>query len=166
MPRKLIKRLLPDPDRVKNHQSLRFLGQRLHDPNLWHLNRYSVSTAVFMPAPGQMLAAAALALWWRANLPISVVLVWVTNPVTMPPVFYFSYRLGATLLHRPTLPMEFQPTWEWLSERLVYIWEPLLLGSVVGGLFFGLLGAALVRVLWRINVLHRWRQRRQRRQAK
>lgn len=171
MPRKLIRRLLPDPERFIGHRSLRMLGGRLHDPNLWHLNRYSVSTAVFIglfiafiPIPVQMLTAALLALWWRANLPISVILVWVTNPLTMPPVYYFAYRVGATILHRPAYPFEFEPTLAWLSERIGYIWEPLLLGCVISGLFFGLLGAALVRLTWRISVLRRWRQRRRQRQ--
>lgn len=171
MARKLFKRMMPDPDRVKNHRSLRFLGERLHDPNLWHLNRYSVSVAFFiglfmamMPIPAQMVAAALLALWWRANLPISVVLVWITNPLTMPPIFYVCYRVGAALLQHPARDIQFQLTPEWLTESLGQIWEPFLLGCLISGLFLGLLGAASIQVLWRVHVLHRWRQRRKRRQ--
>src|SRR5690625_7959433 len=81
MPRKALQRLLPDPSRFAGHRSLRLLRGRLHDPNLWYLTRHSVSTAVFIglfialiPMPLQMLTAALLALWWRANLAISVAL--------------------------------------------------------------------------------------------
>ena len=170
MPRKALQRLLPDPSRFAGHRSLRLLRGRLHDPNLWYLTRHSVSTAVFIglfialiPMPLQMLTAALLALWWRANLAISVALVWVTNPLTMPPVYYFAYRLGAALLQRPVQPLEFEPSLTWLIERLAYIWDPLLLGSLVLGLALGAGGAILVRICWRVSVARRWRQRRHRR---
>jgi uncharacterized protein len=104
MPRRLFKRYMPSPDSIKGNKSLRFLGTLIHDPNLWHLNRHSVARAMavglfwaMIPMPMQMLAAAAVAIALRANLPISIGLVWLTNPITMPPVFYCSYKLGAWL---------------------------------------------------------------------
>ena len=79
MPRRLFKRYMPDPEDLKGHPTLRHLGQVLHDPNLWHLNRHSVSRAMamglfaaFIPIPMQMLLAASLAVISRANLPISI----------------------------------------------------------------------------------------------
>ena len=108
MPRRLFKRYMPDPESIRSQKSLRFLGKLTHDPNLWHLNRHSVSRAMaaglfaaFIPMPMQMLLAAGLAVWIRSNLPISVGLVWLTNPITMPPVFYCTYKLGAWLMQVP-----------------------------------------------------------------
>ena len=109
MPRRLIRRYMPDPSSIREHKSLRFLGTLLHDPNLWHLNRHSVARAMavglfaaFIPIPMQMLLAAALAVSVRGNMPIAVSLVWLTNPITMPPVFFCTYQLGAWLMNRPS----------------------------------------------------------------
>lgn len=45
MPKKLIKKYLPPPEIMQEHKILQFLGERLHDANLWHLNRHSVARA-------------------------------------------------------------------------------------------------------------------------
>ena len=125
MPRRLFKRYMPHPDRIKDNKSLRFLGSLIHDPNLWHLNRHSVSRAMaiglfwaMIPMPLQMLAAAASAITGRANLPISIGLVWLTNPITMPPVFYCSYKFGAWLMNTPTLQMPDHITISWVGHVL------------------------------------------------
>ena len=35
---------------------------------------------------------------FRANLPLSVAGVWISNPITMPPMMYFAYLFGNKLL--------------------------------------------------------------------
>ena len=107
MPRKFFKKYMPDQHLLRSHRSLRWLGTHLHDPNLWHLTRKSVSRAflvgvfcAFLPIPGQMIVAAALALLCTSNLAISIGLVWLTNPLTMPPVFVItSYSIHYTKLY-------------------------------------------------------------------
>ncbi len=166
MPRHLIKRYTPDPAALKKHKHLRHLGALLHDENLWHLNRRSVSGGVaaglfwaMIPIPAQMVAAALTAIACRINLPISVALVWITNPITIPPVFYFNYLVGTWLLGAPADVGEFQLSAEWIMAEINAIWKPLCLGSVVIGILLGGIGYAAMRVYWRWHVLKRFRTR-------
>lgn len=173
MPKKLLKRLTPSSDTIKNHPSLQRFAHWLHDANLWHMNRYSVSMATFIglfaafiPLPSQMPIALVLAIWWRANVPISVALVWLTNPITSPPLFYGAYKLGNLLLRREPQALQFEASLDWVGSQIGNIWAPLLVGSLTAGIVFGLIGAALVRVAWRVHVGMRWTARKKARCAK
>lgn len=171
MPRHLIKRYMPDPNTIREHKSLRFFGRLLHDPNLWHLNRRSVARAMgvglfaaLMPIPLQMLLAALLVIWVRGNLPIGVSLVWLTNPLTMPPVFYCTYKIGALLMGLPPRHLPDEMSWEWISGQLTTMWQPFLLGSVVAGVVLGVMGYCLTMGYWRWWVGRQWRLRREKRE--
>jgi len=173
MPKKLIKQFAPDHEAIRNNRHLRVFGRLLHDPNLWHLNRRSVAGAFFwglfwamIPMPLQMLAAAASAILFRVNLPIAVALVWLTNPLTMPPVFYFNYLVGCWLMQRPVTVTDFQPSLAWFESVVGHIWEPLMLGSVVVGLLLAVLGYAGMRGFWRWHVLHQYKRRQASRAAR
>ena len=74
-----------------------------------------------------MVLAAGLAILVRVNLPISVALVWVTNPLTMPPMFYFAYYVGVHLLGMPPVDFELSFSWEWLRSVMSTIGTPFLL---------------------------------------
>ncbi|MFH1262781.1 MAG: DUF2062 domain-containing protein [Pseudomonadota bacterium] len=162
---------MPDHHKVRTHKRLQFLGTLLHDPNIWHFNRQSASGGVavglfwaMIPMPFQMIPAAACAVWFRVNLPISVALVWLTNPVTMPPIFYGAYRLGSWILGtRVRNNLVFEMSVEWLTGRLSSIWQPLLLGSLVLAVAASVIGYVTVRLLWRLRVVLQFRVRKNRR---
>lgn len=166
MPRKTLKRLLPRPDKLKAHKSLQVFGYLLHQNQLWHLHRRSASWAcaiglfcAFVPIPFQMVLAAAVAILCRVNLPLSIALVWITNPFTMPPIFYTCYLLGAFLLNTPPQPFDFELSFEWLGNKLVFIWEPFLLGCFVAGTVSAILGFFSMHLIWRYSVVKSWKQR-------
>lgn len=172
MPKKLIKKYLPSSESIKNNKSLGFLGDMIHEPNLWHLNRHSVVKAFAiglfwgcMPMPFQMVAAALFALWLNANLPLSVAIVWFSNPITMPPIFYFEYLVGAWILDMPTVAFENEFSIEWLKDKLYEIGVPLYLGAVVCGIVLSTFGAFTVSFLWKRNALKRWKARKRRQKS-
>lgn len=173
MPKKLFKRFLPSPQFIKDHPSISFLGPVIQDPNLFHLNRYSVSMAflvgvflAFFPIPAQMVVAAFVAIVVRCNLPIAVALVWITNPLTIAPIFFATYKLGTWLLDTPTMNLNITFTWEWINSELHRIWKPLLVGSLCAGSFFSIVSYATIKILWHWHVGYQWRHRRERRLKK
>jgi uncharacterized protein (DUF2062 family) len=170
MPRKILQRFLPDPATLRSRRELRFLGGLLDDPFLLHLNRRSVAGAcalglfvAFIPVPGQMPIAALLAILLRVNLVLSLAMVWTTNPITMPPIFYFCYRVGSWLLGNAERE-PFQLTLEWFWLELGIIWQPFLLGCFVVGTIVAALAYTLVQLLWRLHVMRTARRRRSRRE--
>jgi uncharacterized protein (DUF2062 family) len=170
MPRRFLLRYLPRPGSIKASSQLRLLGRLIEDPMLLHLNRRSVAGGVavglfvaFIPLPIQMILAALLAILLRVNLVIAVVAVWISNPFTMPPMFYFSYVVGTWIIGGPVISTAFEPTLSWFWQRLSEIWQPLLMGSFVVGSIVSLAGYGAVHLLWRLHVIHVLRRRRARR---
>lgn len=173
MPKKFLRRWLHTPKFLAGHGSPRLLKPLLQDPNLFHLNRHSVSTAffvglfcAFLPIPGQTIIAGLLALFFGCNLPISLALIWITNPLTIPPIFFLTYELGRWLLHSPPMDFDIHLSWEWFTLQGRAILAPLLLGSLISGLVFGGLGFVAMYQLWRWTVVRNWENRKRRRQGK
>ncbi len=173
MAKKLIQRWMPDPEKIRAIPALHFLGDLLHDPNLFHLNRHSVSVAffvgifiAFLPIPGQMPAAAIAALMFRCNLPLAVALVWISNPLTIAPIFYACYKLGAWVLQTPPLAFSIELSWQWATNELVKLWKPLITGSLLCALTFGGLGYITMQGFWRWQVMRNWERRQQIRQGR
>jgi len=167
----LMRRLTPDTKTIKEHRHLRVFGRLLHDPNLWHLNRRSAAGAfavglfmMYMPPFGQMLMAAGAAIAFRVNLPLSVALVFITNPVTIPPMFYFAYLLGAWALGREVAPFDLQ-FWTEPANWLLIL-SPLALGCLICAAACSVLGYLGVRIAWRWHVTRQMQRRRARRQAR
>lgn len=169
MPRKFLKRYLPSHETLKSRRELRPLGILLDDPFLLHLNRRSVAGGfsvglfmAFVPLPTQMIMAAAAAVALRVNIVIAVATVWLTNPITMPPIFYFCYRLGTWILNTPQGP-RFEPTLDWFWHEMGNIWQPFLLGCLVMAVTSALAGYGLAHLIWRAHVVHHWKRRQTRR---
>lgn len=172
MARNFLKRFIPTPETIKQNPALRLFEKFLHDPNLFHLNRHSVSVAFFwgiliaiLPIPGQMPVAALAALIFRCNLPIAVALAWITNPFTTPFFLVLTYHVGAFILQSEPFAMDPKFTFEWVTNSLGIIWKPLLLGSLITGIAAGALGYCAMRIYWRWSVTRAWVKRKQLRAA-
>ncbi len=162
MPRKFIKRFLPSRKSFHETSQLRPLKGFLHDPCLWHLNRRTVSGAVaiglfsaYLPMPLEMLVAAMMAILFRVNLPLAVIFVWVSNPLTWIPLYGAGYMLGAKILGREMVSFD-DMTMSWLMSQVLPLW----LGSLILGSILALLGYLATRGLWRLHIVRHWEKRK------
>ncbi len=169
MPKRIIKKYMPDHKIIREHKYLKIFGALLHGANLWHLNRRSVSGAfavgffcAFIPLPFQMIIAAAIAILVRVNLPISVSLVWISNPITMPPLFYGSYKVGAFAMGQEAVKLDCELTIEWFASQLDFIWQPFLLGSLICAVISAIIAYVTIRLLWRLHIIRHLKERRAR----
>lgn len=162
-----LKKYLPTREQLRQTRTLRFLGELIFAPNLWHFNRHSVSYAClvgffccFLPMPFQMVPATILSVWIGCNMPITIALVWISNPITVAPMFYSTYRFGSWILGNPPHFEKITISLDWLAAQLANVWQPLLLGSLVCGIAFGLTSFVMVRIYWRWKVKRNWHFRK------
>ena len=173
MPREFLKRYSPSPKTIRENKALLCLGDNIHQPSLWLLNRHSVGRAfaiglfcAWLPMPLQTVVAAFFAILFRAHIPLSVALVFVTNPITIPPMFYFAYRLGSFLLGIEVEAVSMDFSWEWFATTMGQIWQPLLFGSLILGVISAMAGYLTIHLLWRKSIKRRWKDRVEAREAR
>ena len=167
MPRRFLKKILPKPHHIQGHKLLRVFGDRLMDPRLWAVHRRAVTGAFgvglaicFIPLPVHTLVAGLIALTWRLNVPaIYGTIFLINNPLTMVPIYYLAYRVGALLLGTPPQHFAFHLSWQWLQYGLGPLWQPFLVGCLVCSMVAGLAGWCVLEFVWRWEVRRRYRTR-------
>lgn len=166
MPKNIIKKFTPSPEFLQNHQHLKMFGELLHKPNLWAVNRKSVPGAfaiglfvAWLPIPFQMVLAAALAIMFSVNIPVSVALVWITNPFTMPVMFYCAFLTGSKILGVDVQDVKLQISWEWLQQSFTTIGPSFLLGCIVLGIAFAIAGYIAIKSLWQYSIAFKIKKR-------
>jgi uncharacterized protein (DUF2062 family) len=179
--RKFLHQFLPHHESVKNNRWLKPFGSWLQQPGLWHLHRRSVAKGVaiglfcgLIPGPLQMLAATLLTIVWRANLPVALFATLYTNPLTIVPLYLLAYRLGSWVLgaqgpgatgnpglHELPWQSGLSEWWGWLAQ----LGKPLLIGLPLLALILAIAGYGIVRIVWRVGTVLKWRARNRRRAA-
>jgi len=101
-----------------------------------------------------------LAILIRSNLIVSVGLVWITNPITIPPIFYFTYKVGTYILGTKPIDGSMEFGYQYIIAELASIWWPLITGSIVCAIIFSVISYFLVNILWVWNVRNSWKNRR------
>lgn len=165
----------PSRQLLEGSRWLRPLGFALARPGVWHLNRRSAALGVaiglltgLMPGPTQILSAAFLSVVLRANLPAAVLTTLYTNPVTIVPIYWLAYQIGARVTGEsgamPPLP-EFNvaSAGSFFTDMGTWVWalgDTLLIGLLLQGWLSACLGYLAVVGAWRWSVVRRWRLRK------
>lgn len=126
-------------------------------PEYLSTNRRMVSRAVliglfiaFIPMPMQMLLVLAVMPFVRFNVPIALAMCWISNPFTMPGMYYVEYLTGSFILGSE--PMSVDMTLEWFSEHIEDIFAGLYTGTIFYATIGSLSGYWLVNHFWKSSV--------------
>lgn len=180
MPKERLKQWLPKPEELRKNKAIGMFAPFLADPRLWYMNRSSLVRAIyigvicaFVPLPGQMILALMGALLFRANIPMSITLTWLTNPLTAIPVYWATYSIGAMLLGEPaigirtigivltdiTLWLTADGTNPFLLHKNVFSFKVFLLGLIVTAIATSVILGIAFRLFWRYRINEDWKKR-------
>ncbi|MGI9344706.1 MAG: DUF2062 domain-containing protein [Gammaproteobacteria bacterium] len=162
------------PEYLLDTPGLSWLGQRLLKPKLWTLDRGGLARGVavgiyiaWIPMPFQMLLAVPTAVFLNANLPASIISVWISNPLTWLPMFTIAYQVGSLVLHPPAdtlLQILSNASWAEIIELAPETLKVALTGALILQIVTTALGFLLVLLFWDgCNEIYRnWRDERPR----
>lgn len=159
MPRRFFRKFAVKRHHVSQKWFLSPFQHMLHDHRLWGIRRKNVVPAFalglfisFLPFPGHFVFATLAALALRINIPVAALSTFVVNPITVGPLFYFAYRVGAVILSIEPGPFSFELSLEWVQNVFVTVWLPLSLGCALVGAIAALTGYVVLDGLWRYSI--------------
>jgi len=144
--------------KTSKHKRLKEFIKKYKIPHEYlSINRRMVARGVFfglfiafIPMPMQMLAVIALMPFVKFNVPIGITMCWLSNPFTMPPMYYMEYLTGSFFLGTEVQPVKM--TIEWFSENIKNIFLPLYVGTAFYSIAGSSLGYYLVNHFWKSSV--------------
>ena len=132
----------------------------LRHPYLWHFTYESVArgvavgffTGIIPILPFQTLLAITIAILIRANLPVALLASWISNPITILPLAYFTYYVGSLTLNGTLDPnIEFA----WQMDNFKDAWAtfgvPFFVGLPIVAFGAGLFGYFSVKLTEYVN---------------
>ena len=168
--RKWFKQISPEREALLAHRWLRPVAHRLTQPAIWHFSRRNVARGValglfvgFVLPIGQIVVAALLASSARGNLLVAALATLVTNPVTIPPIYYAAFRTGSVLLGSAGNHLASHDAGNSLPASLLDFVMGASLPTIIGLLLFATISAAAgfgaVHLAWRLSLWRQWRSR-------
>lgn len=138
----------------------------------FNINRKMVTRGVFVglfwgfiPMPMQMLAVVATTPFIRFNVPISIAMVWLSNPFTMPPMYYIEYLTGNFILGHENIK-DIELTLEWFSANIGDIFIPLYVGTAFYSIVVSTLIYFVLNWLWIKSVKEEKSEKEEKRRSK
>lgn len=104
----------------------------------------------FMLIPFQTVIALILALLLRANIPLSLGVIWINNPFTVAPIYYLCYKVGALMLNKTNMHVG-KITLKMIRENLHLIWQPFLLGTFICGSIAAAIAYFVSSIAWKMR---------------
>jgi len=100
-----------------------------------------------------------VAVFCRINIPTIMLALITVNPLTIVPIYLLAYKIGVLVTRAPEHAFKFHMSWNWVQHGLGPMWKPFLVGCGITGALVGLVGYALLDVMWRYSVRKQYRER-------
>ena len=159
---------MPKRSDMERNRWLAPIAHRFGRSELWRFTRRSVPRGValglfaaFIVPLGQIFLAAFLALPLRANVPISALVTFVTNPFTLPFWLVVANRVGRFALMDAGMKSAMSVDGTWWSEFGWFLQTAgvTAFGFVILAMASALLGYVGASLAWRWLVARRWSRR-------
>lgn len=156
---------LPRRSNVHRYPVLKWFAETAYKRSyLWSFKGQSMQAALFwgiwismLPIVGiQMIVVFFVSLLVRANLPLIVALQWISNPLTMGPIYFADYKIGMILINLMGFKYPknslLSRNYDWsefsMKEllRLLDTFPPMFLGGSVLGIFMGVFAVFLYKI--------------------
>ena len=145
----------------RENLNLGWLSKYLNDPELWKWNKRTIAKAfaiglfcAFLPMPAHTLLVAILAVLFSANILLSILIVWVNNPITMVPIYYFTYKLGASIMGIEMDP-DFEFSFGYLMDNFGAATIALWIGGIVVSIVSAILGYFSIITIYKYKAFKR-----------
>ena len=159
-----------------NSSWLRGMGPWLDRHDVFSFTREPLARGVaigmlcgLIPGPVQVLGALGMCAWLRGNAIAAAIATVYTNPLTIAPLYWLAFQIGAFLLPgkhvMPRLEIPHGDLTQWvlgLGEWMIALGSPLLLGLPVLALLLTANAYALVQLFFLTPVIRRARRMRAR----
>ena len=146
---------VPSREELEANRWLRVLAPYLADTKLWHWSRRGVAAGVaiglfigLLIPVAQILLAAVAAVVLRANIPVAAAATFITNPFTVPPIYYAAYHLGVWATGTPAPAAVSLTDPASILENLGTIGMPLLAGLGISATLLALTSYLLISQAW------------------
>jgi uncharacterized protein len=177
MPRRLFKKLSRQRHHLRTRWFMKPFQSILGDAAYWSLNRRNVTRAVALglfiaflpPFIPHTLMAILLAIVLRLNIPVTLAAIFITNPVTMVPLYYAAYWLGCHVLGISTITkakLLAAGSHGWLATLKGPILEPFVLGCLLLGVCVALVGYIVLGLTWHLSLVYNFYKRKRLRRIK
>jgi len=111
-----------------------------------------------IPMPMQMLAVVFTIPFFKFNVPLAITIVWLSNPITMPLMYYVEYLTGSFLLGMDQLNVEMSMAW--FKNHLNDIFIPLYVGTFFYAIIISIVVYFAANWLWIKSVHHEKRHQK------
>ena len=101
--------------------------------------------------PMQMLAVVAMTPFFKFNVPIAISMVWLSNPITMPFMYYMEYQTGNFILGSEGLE-NIELTLDWFGDNWDSIVVPLYIGTLPYSTLVSAIVYFIINRLWILSV--------------